>query len=107
MKAKDVVGRRVVKVHQQRVWDKNFGAHRWSVDGLEMDNGAFLLLQPRATDSDLYVCGVVVVRKEGARRPPPKCPHCDGGFVPKTADPMASRYCCRVCEGTGRLEGGS
>jgi len=42
MKKSDAVGRRIVKVFQERVFDENLGRWRWAVTAFELDNGSTL-----------------------------------------------------------------
>lgn len=67
MKARDVIGRRIVGVRQQRVTTRIIGGYgvegdgskeaesAWAVDALELDNGKILILMAIETDTDPVV----------------------------------------------------
>ena len=40
MRARDIVGRTVVAVEQNRFWDESTGEFAWSVETLILDNGS-------------------------------------------------------------------
>lgn len=52
MKAKDVVGRKIVGVIQEKFWNRHIG--HWSVDvkGFLLDNGAIVSFSTTETGSD-------------------------------------------------------
>lgn len=66
MRARDVVGRRVVAVEQQRVWDQGTGGWVVHVHALVLDNGARLAPVVLELEDD-YAVELLVVkpRKEG------------------------------------------
>lgn len=67
MRAADVVGRKIVKVHQERrpcrggVYDDQPYDWRWAVEKFELDNGSMVWLDATETDDNPIV--EVSVRK--------------------------------------------
>lgn len=42
MRARDVVGKRIVRVAQSRMWNDNGGGFVWNVDHLELEDGTLV-----------------------------------------------------------------
>lgn len=63
MKSSEIVGRRIVRVIQEKFWNSHIG--RWSVDvkGFELDNGSTVSFHTIETGSD-YATGASVYRPE-------------------------------------------
>jgi hypothetical protein len=60
MRARDAVGRRVVRVAQSQHYDQSRQELVWSIDWLELDNGARIVFHPHDDGSDLFVTADVV-----------------------------------------------
>ena len=78
MRARDVIGRKIVGVRQQRTTTRLTGGYgiegddskelewAWDVRGLELDNGKVLMLMAQETDTDPVVTAWVTdPRKDG------------------------------------------
>lgn len=74
MKARDAVGKRIVKVNQQRFFNSNIGQMDCCVDSLELDDGTILILSAFDTESDIAV-SIKAIKKE------PRCAVC--GYLEK------------------------
>lgn len=59
MRARDVVGRKIVAVRQHRFYCRHVGGMVTSVDAFVLDDGRFIALVPQETEGDLYVEAVV------------------------------------------------
>ncbi len=55
MKSRDVVGKRIVRVHQTRFWNEHLGRHEWAVTSIDLDNGTSLLLMSVETETEPVV----------------------------------------------------
>lgn len=61
MRARDIVGRRIVRVEQQR-YDTRCGEVQWQILWLELDNGTRVVLHPEETEYEPIVTATVVKR---------------------------------------------
>ena len=55
MKARDIVGRKIVSVQQERIFAEDGSPGGWSVLGFILDNGASVMLTPANSSDDPYV----------------------------------------------------
>lgn len=60
MKARDVVGHRIVKVRQERFWNPQIGETVWGINSITLDNGAVIILIAHETDQEPYVAARLV-----------------------------------------------
>lgn len=77
MRSRDVVGKRIVKVHQQRVNDGR-GGTVWDLDSLELEDGTRLIPMTIETEGD-YCHKLLVSKPERGRKVREKWPPLDIG----------------------------
>lgn len=66
MRARDVVGRTIVKVNQHRFWNENAGKMDVNVDSFELDNGT--VVWPVTIETDAEYGHEFAVWKPGRKR---------------------------------------
>lgn len=55
MKARDVVGRTITSIQQDRVWDDTTNTWRYSLNAIRLDNGKAIILLPGENGYDYYI----------------------------------------------------
>lgn len=55
MKARDVVGRKIVGIHQTRIWDTEQQQWEINLDSIQLDNGTSILLMTHEIPYDSIV----------------------------------------------------
>ena len=70
MNASDVVGRRIVRVIQQKFWNRHIG--KWSVEvkGFQLDNGDVVSFSTTETGDDYAVSATVWKKKDLEKKEP-------------------------------------
>lgn len=63
MNAKEVVGKKIVKVYQQKFWNTHVGAWDVSIDALELDNGTMISFTACESETEPFVTAQVVKAK--------------------------------------------
>jgi nitrogen fixation/metabolism regulation signal transduction histidine kinase len=71
MRAAEAVGHRIVKVNQQRFYNRNLGMTDVAITSIVLDNGKLIVLSALDGDSEPYVSAsmVTVLRSPHRRRP--------------------------------------
>lgn len=62
MRARDVIGKRIVAVHQDRIHDSQLGHMVVALDSIELDDGTRIVLGAHDRYYDMYVTANVVKR---------------------------------------------
>jgi hypothetical protein len=60
MKARDVIGKRVVAIKQQRFYDQRSASWLNHLDWIKFDDGTVLSLLALETDVEPYVCPTII-----------------------------------------------
>jgi len=60
MRARDLVGRRIVEVRQQRVQEAAHGGPFTALRSLVLDNGSVIVFESAFTDDDVWMTGQLV-----------------------------------------------
>lgn len=47
MRSRGVVGKRIVRIRQERTWDERIGEFYWNIQSLELEDGTRLQFQTR------------------------------------------------------------
>lgn len=55
MKSRDVIGKRIVAVHQTRFWDGTVDQMTVGTDAIELEDGTIIYLMAHETETEPYV----------------------------------------------------
>ena len=59
MKARDAIGKRIVGIHQERIWDEQLGHSAVALLFIELEGGKRIIFNARENEVEPYVVGWV------------------------------------------------